>query len=445
MCFVLMIHNHRHNKARQHSCYYYLLVGFLMLSTSFRNVYPWTINPWTMKERNILMPHHCRLQRCCFPDTPYCEMQNANNSSSNISNYSRVEENQSASITPAIKQTVLKSPTPPTLMLSATTKNMFAYKMDEFLKFLQLIFGCMGLSILLISWEDVSMSHPMRKQLSSSYSSSSSLSTYASSLSKSPVLLHNQWGLSTVRGLGFGGQERQFVTAALDFESNAYKNLLSYNEVMLKHRTDRIPLWNTNNDHSNYKKGGISVDASSSTTIAKKQNVMDSVRIVQLAVLRIRDCEELAKNYDWDQLSANLNDKLLRSELTNACYLLKSADGFLSKEARDEIGFDWGSCAWRHCGALSDAQEAIDELDHHIGMLEPFECIFCLDVIERSLRDILAVTTKYHDDAIKVPEYIPIQRMNEPSLSANDEDQLLFDRTDSDYMKTLSFLRNSEF
>ena len=49
---------------------------------------------------------------------------------------------------------------------------------------------------------------------------------------------------------------------------------------------------------------------------------------------------------------------------------------YLSKDSRDEIGFSWGSCAWRHCGALADAQEAIDQLDHQVGMLEPFECLF---------------------------------------------------------------------
>ena len=53
------------------------------------------------------------------------------------------------------------------------------------------------------------------------------------------------------------------------------------------------------------------------------------------------------------------------------------------------VGFDWGSCAWRHCGALADAEEAIDEVEYLMGVLEPYEAIFCLDIVERSLRDIL--------------------------------------------------------
>jgi hypothetical protein len=38
---------------------------------------------------------------------------------------------------------------------------------------------------------------------------------------------------------------------------------------------------------------------------------------------------------------------------------------------------------------LADAQEALDELDHLLGVLEPNEAIFCLDVVERSLREML--------------------------------------------------------
>lgn len=69
------------------------------------------------------------------------------------------------------------------------------------------------------------------------------------------------------------------------------------------------------------------------------------------------------------------------------------------------------SCAWRHCGALADAEEALDELDHLVGVLEPYECLFCIDVIERSFRDILAVTKEYIDPSIHIPEYQQLQRM----------------------------------
>jgi len=270
--------------------------------------------------------------------------------------------------------------------------------------------------------------------------------------------------------MAFGRQERRAITAVADLESNTVKDLPSYNEVMLTHRTNRIPLWNTNvnantKDYGDNNDEGIGTRSSTSninrkniaTTIISRKDVNDSVLTVQVALLRILDCEDLARNYEWDQLIATLNEKGLRSDLEKACYVLKGADRFLSKEARDEIGFDWGSCAWRHCGALSDAQEAIVELDTRVGMLEPYECLFVLDVVERSLRDILAVTIEYHHDTItgastktvtsssststsmKVPKYTPLQRMSD----LPNED--LLDRAETDYLKTLSFFRNSEF
>ena len=297
----------------------------------------------------------------------------------------------------------------------------------------QLFVASVGMSVILISWEDVSMYHPMRMEsqalLSTSTSSSQSQdSTFAQEF---PL----RWGRSTIRGLAAGGNERRVIAEAGDLESSTYKDLPSYNEVMLTHRTDRIPLWNPN------EKAFWNPSEKDTVVPTTQKDVTDSVRAIQMALLRIRDCTKLAQNYEWDDLIEVLGEKVLRSDLESACYILKGADEFLSKEARDEIGFDWGSCAWRHCGALSDAQEAIDALEHQVGMLEPFECVYCLDVIERSLRDMLAVTNKYADKSVKIPDYVPIQRMSDLS---NQDDSAL-DRQDEEYMSTLSFLRNMEF
>lgn len=69
------------------------------------------------------------------------------------------------------------------------------------------------------------------------------------------------------------------------------------------------------------------------------------------------------------------------------------------------------SCAWRHCGAFADAQEALDELESLVGVFEPFECLFCLDVVERSFRDMLAVTKDFQDPNIVMREYESLKRM----------------------------------
>lgn len=89
------------------------------------------------------------------------------------------------------------------------------------------------------------------------------------------------------------------------------------------------------------------------------------------------------------------------------------------------------SCAWRHCGAQADAQEALAELYNLVGVLEPFECLFCLDIIERSLHDILAVSNV--DAATIIPVYTPYEaRGQEDGESA----------LDIDFLKALKSLRS---
>jgi hypothetical protein len=291
----------------------------------------------------------------------------------------------------------------------------------------------LGASLLLVSWEDVSLAHPMRREAAvalaasmasdPSSSSSSSTTSPSSPTSSRPA----PWGASTVRGMAFGVAERGAFSAAADLEPDAHQNLLSYNEVMLMHRMDRVPQWEEEDDDR----------------IVTRNDVSEAVRSVQRAVLKLQDCKRLANEYEYDSLASALQGPVLRADLEGACYLLQRADRFLSKEARTEIGFDWGSCAWRHCGALADAQEALDELDHLVGVLEPYECLFCLDVVERSLRDILAVTAQYQDDGtVHVPEYRPLQRRSDMIEDAGGEQ---LDGTDNDYLKALSFLRNTIF
>lgn len=84
------------------------------------------------------------------------------------------------------------------------------------------------------------------------------------------------------------------------------------------------------------------------------------------------------------------------------------------------------SCAWRHCGAQADAQESLAELYNLLGVLEPFECLFCLDIVERSLHDILAVSHVIH-----IPHYTPYQ-------ARGGEDSAL----DMDFLEALKGLRS---
>ena len=149
-----------------------------------------------------------------------------------------------------------------------------------------------------------------------------------------------------MRGMAFGSKERQKLS--LDVESESLRAIPSYNEVMLEHRSKRVPTW------------------SDSIT---QQEVEWSARTLEMATLHILECERLASDYDWELLSQKLREPILTSQLDHACDILNRASNFLSLEARSEIGFDFGSCAWRHCGAFADVREAIDELDHLVGVL----------------------------------------------------------------------------
>ncbi len=187
----------------------------------------------------------------------------------------------------------------------------------------QLITASLIASITLIAWEDVSSTHPTRSYFSS-----------------------ERYLGSTVGGMAFGSNERQRIP--VDMEPDSMHWIPSYNEVMLKHRTRRVPTWSDS---------------------IKRLDVERSAKTIQLALLHVLQCERLAADYQWQELATALRDPILMVQLDEACDTLNRASDYLSFEARSEIGFDFGSCAWRHCGAFADFREAIDELDHLVGVL----------------------------------------------------------------------------
>lgn len=273
---------------------------------------------------------------------------------------------------------------------SSTTTTSSTSSENNMLQVLKLISASFLMALLFISWEDLSMYHPMRQNLESYH-----------------------WGLSTVRGMAFGQAQRERLDDLV--EPQISQTIPSYNEVLLLHRTERIPRWQSD---------------------ITEQDVKDACSTIQKSILYLQECKALAKDYDWEGLKDAVRHPLLHEQLEQACGVLKNADSFLSIDERKEIGFEWASCAWRHCGALADAQEALDQLDHLVGILEPFECLFCLDIVERSLYDILAVTKPYQDSSIVTPVYKPLQRMSD--IGDNGIDQF-----DSEYLEALDFIKRT--
>ena len=81
-------------------------------------------------------------------------------------------------------------------------------------------------------------------------------------------------------------------------------------------------------------------------------------------------------------------------------------------------------------------------------MFEPFECLFCLDIIERSLRDIIAVVPlKYHymTDINKLTSYTPYesqQQITESSASESDDIDSVT-TIDQEFINVLANFRNN--
>merc|ERR1712157_77395 len=105
----------------------------------------------------------------------------------------------------------------------------------------------------------------------------------------------------------------------------------------------------------------------------------------------------------------------------------------------NEIGFHWGRCAYRHGGALADAQEGITELYNSLGLCEPYECLFVIDVIERSLRDIYSVIPMKYKIDYSIPDYVMYQ-----SQANNNNNEDNYDKIDIDLINALKNVRNTD-
>lgn len=186
----------------------------------------------------------------------------------------------------------------------------------------------------------------------------------------------------------------------------------SYNEIMENHRIQQIPTW---------KRGHIT-----------KPDVLNAVEDVLRSLRDVQDLKVDATDYNYDNMYFKLPQ--LIAQLSYSTSILQQAKGFLSNQSRETIGFDWGSCAWRLCGAKADAQEALAELYNSIGMFEPYECLFTLDIVERSIRDIIDVIPDEYKSS-NVDAYVPYQSKNAPGENGDVT-------SDEEYLNALTALRN---
>jgi len=279
---------------------------------------------------------------------------------------------------------------------------------------------CIAVAILVSTYEDYDVTHTRPSP------SSLRLPTTFSSTSR-----YNFIGAAT-KGMGSGAANRgvkdtndhQTSSSTPSFEewygtsATTLQFKPSYNEIMLQHRTERIPRWNNN-------------DIADTT----KEELQQAVLQLYKSIDELDELKLMADDYNWDGIKEYLNPVantldaavdngrsayVLPTTLEYSMDILKTMPSYYttngasngnSIEVSELIGLDWGSCAWRHCGAKADAQEAIAELYNNVGMLEPFECRFIIDVVERSIRDVLVVIPddiKPNNQQVKpYVEYIP--------------------------------------
>lgn len=235
----------------------------------------------------------------------------------------------------------------------------------------------------------------------------------------------------STRGMGRGAIDRSdgwyqdTYATSLDSGQEYARIIPSYNEIMLEHRAVRVPAWKKE--------------------VSTKDDVIHSVDTVIRALETINELKSIAPEYEWETMKEILQGPLLTLDLQYSCSVLQQARDFLSSDVRQEIGFDWGSCAWRRCGAQADAQESLAELYNSIGLFEPFECLFTIDIVERSLRDILTVIPEdYKPNSNEIIERIGSYTAYEPR-NAEGENEDGVENIDKDFLDALVKLRSVNF
>lgn len=234
-----------------------------------------------------------------------------------------------------------------------------------------------------------------------------------------------------MRGLGFGRNERlQLIPDDDDDDETAH--ILSYNEVMLWHRQVRVPEWRED-----------FATASTTQRQQRQQQQAQAMHVLLECYQRLATLRQYATEYQWTSLRDALHKEPWSTQLESAASTLRSVD--------PAVGFSWGSCAWRHCGALADLQEAVDELDALAGVLEPFEALFCLDIVERAVREMLAEAPwavvafpADQDVYASLPPYVAHRTFAPPNDPANPDVSVEAEeawRLDEEYVKALQELR----
>ncbi len=249
----------------------------------------------------------------------------------------------------------------------------------------------------------------------------------------------NQVGAAT-GGMGANQLDRTHVRA-MKGEKTAFSardedsiTIPSYNEIMEQHRKNNVLRW-----RKQYREKKKLVTALPSSI--EEEEVRNAATVIfQCLITIVREIKPAAQDYDWEKVKSYLASNLFRTDMEMASSTL-----FYSPyvNSQNEIGHDWGSCAWRHtCGALADIQEALAELNNSLGMLEPNECIFCLDIAERGLRSIISTIPFIYRPELEVPPYASYVSSNKIDYVVDVEAEGSENAFDQEFLRVLNELRS---
>ena len=138
-------------------------------------------------------------------------------------------------------------------------------------------------------------------------------------------------------------------------------------------------------------------------------------------VLRVRrvigEAEQLTRKEaeGWNGAVDGLVTRALVRDLEGAATLLASSS-VLKAETRSSIGWQWGACGWRGCGAQADAAQALCKLQANLGMIAPLEALYYLDVAKRAVDEVLLLGVAegfVTRSALPPSEYLPAEVLDQ--------------------------------
>lgn len=155
---------------------------------------------------------------------------------------------------------------------------------------------------------------------------------------------------------------------------------------------------------------------------AGKVQTLDAFEGVLRVRLAVAAAEALVRDSRLRELEEVVSARLVAELESSATVLAGSA--VLSRETRWAIGWQWGACGWRQCGAQADAAQALSKLHSNLGMLAPLEALYYLDVAKRAIDELLQLGVAeglVSESRLPQSEYLPRDVLDR-ILEADDED-----------------------